>query len=75
MLQEQEPSDFVIGAGRNYSVCDLVETAFGYLDLDPGEHVTTNPALERPAEVERLVATIRRPSASSAGGPARASRS
>lgn len=56
MMQADELSDFVIGTGEDHSVRDLVEAAFGYLDLDPAEHVRTDPALERPAEVERLVA-------------------
>jgi len=56
MMQRDEPSDFVIGTGIDHSVRDLVEIAFDYLDLDPAEHVHTDPALERPAEVERLVA-------------------
>jgi len=56
MMQEDEPTDLVIGTGRDHSVRDLVEIAFGHLDLDPEDHVRTDPALERPAEVERLVA-------------------
>ena len=56
MMQEPEPGDFVIGTGEDHSVRDLVEIAFGHAGLDPGEHVRTDPALERPAEVERLVA-------------------
>ena len=56
MMQEPEPDDFVIGTGEDHSVRDLVEIAFRHLDLDPDEHVRTDVALERPAEVERLVA-------------------
>jgi len=56
MMQEDGPGDFVIGTGKDHSVRDLVQTAFGYLGLDAGDYVRTDPALERPAEVERLVA-------------------
>jgi GDPmannose 4,6-dehydratase len=56
MMQQPEPGDFVVGTGKDHSVRDLVDIAFGHLGLDPGEHVRTDPALERPAEVERLVA-------------------
>ncbi len=56
MMQRDEPSDYVIGTGVDHSVRDLVDTAFGHLDLDPTDHVNTDPALRRPAEVERLVA-------------------
>jgi GDPmannose 4,6-dehydratase len=56
MMQRDEPSDYVIGTGKDHSVRDLVEIAFDHVGLDRGEHVGTDPALERPAEVERLVA-------------------
>jgi GDPmannose 4,6-dehydratase len=56
MMQRDEPSDYVIGTGVDHSVRDLVEIAFDHVGLDPGEHVGTDLALERPAEVERLVA-------------------
>jgi GDPmannose 4,6-dehydratase len=56
MMQRDEPSDYVIGTGKDHSVRDLVEIAFDYVGLDPTAHVRTDPALERPAEVERLVA-------------------
>jgi GDPmannose 4,6-dehydratase len=56
MMQRPSPSDYVVGTGRGHSVRDLVEFAFDHLGLDPERHVRTDPALERPAEVERLVA-------------------
>ena len=43
----------MIGTGEDHSVRDLVEIAFGHVDLDPADHVRTDPALERPAEVEQ----------------------
>jgi GDPmannose 4,6-dehydratase len=56
MMQRGEPSDYVIGTGKDHSVRDLVEIAFDHAGVDPADHVRTDPALERPAEVERLVA-------------------
>ena len=34
MLQRESPSDYVIATGENHSVRELVEVAFGYVDLD-----------------------------------------
>jgi len=56
MLQRPEPRDYVIGTGVTHSVRDLVEAAFGHAGLDWREHVVTDPALMRPAEVDRLQA-------------------
>ncbi len=56
MLQQDEPRDFVIGTGVQHSVRDLVELAFGQLDLDWREHVVQDSRFMRPAEVEDLVA-------------------
>jgi GDPmannose 4,6-dehydratase len=56
MMQRDEPSDYVIGTGVDHSVRELVDIAFGYLDLDPADHIRTDATLQRPAEVERLVA-------------------
>jgi GDPmannose 4,6-dehydratase len=56
MLQRDEPDDFVIGTGVAHSVRDVVDVAFGHLDLDPEEFVRIEPSLERPAEIEEVVA-------------------
>ncbi len=56
MLQRETPQDYVIGTGVTHSVRDLVETAFGYLDLDWQEYVVQDERLIRPAEVDFLVA-------------------
>ena len=55
MLQQDEPDDYVIATGVSHSVRELVETAFGYLDLDWRKYVVQDPALTRPAEVDVLV--------------------
>ncbi|MFQ5691000.1 MAG: GDP-mannose 4,6-dehydratase [Gemmatimonadota bacterium] len=56
MLQAPEPRDFVVGTGETHSVRDVVEVAFGVLELDWREHVTQDPGLLRPAEVDHLCA-------------------
>jgi len=55
MLQQSEPDDYVVATGVSKSVRDLVEVAFAHVGLDPANHVRTDPALLRPAEVEHLV--------------------
>jgi GDPmannose 4,6-dehydratase len=55
MLQQDRPDDYVIATGISHSVRDLVEVAFGHVGLDWRKHVRLDPALIRPAEVDRLV--------------------
>jgi GDPmannose 4,6-dehydratase len=55
MLQADTADDYVVATGVTHSVQELVETAFGYVGLDWREHVRTDPALIRPAEVDLLV--------------------
>ncbi|UCD25676.1 MAG: GDP-mannose 4,6-dehydratase [Gemmatimonadota bacterium] len=56
MLQQEEPSDFVIGSGQTRSVRELVDIAFGHVGLDWQEYVEVDAAFIRPAEVEILLA-------------------
>lgn len=56
MLQQSEPTDYVIGTGETHSVRELVEEAFAYVGLDWQAHVVTDPRFVRPAEVDLLVA-------------------
>ena len=55
MLQQDRAEDYVIATGVSHSVRDLVETAFGYADLDWRAYVKSDPALLRPAEVDHLI--------------------
>lgn len=55
MLQQNTPDDFVIATGETHAVRELVETAFTHVGLDWQKHVTQDPALIRPAEVDLLV--------------------
>ena len=56
MLQEDEPTDYVVGTGVAHSVRDLVQLAFQRVDLDWQDFVQQDDSLLRPAEVEHLVA-------------------
>lgn len=55
MLQQDEPEDYVVATGVTNTVGRLVELAFEHAGLDPADHVRTDPALIRPAEVDLLV--------------------
>lgn len=55
MLQQDEPGDFVIASGKQHTVRNLCELAFGHVGLDWQQYVVTNPQLLRPAEVESLL--------------------
>jgi GDPmannose 4,6-dehydratase len=54
MLQQDTPDDYVVGTGKNHSVRDFAELAFSYAGLDYRDHVETDSALFRPAEVFTL---------------------
>jgi GDPmannose 4,6-dehydratase len=56
MLQQDEPTDFVVGTGQMHSVRDAVRIAFECADLNWEDYVVVDPALVRPAEVETLCA-------------------
>ena len=55
MLQQDQPDDYVIATGRTASVRDFCDLAFGAAGLRAADHVRTDPALLRPAEVEMLL--------------------
>src|SRR3990170_2188322 len=55
MLQQDKPDAYVIATGISHAVRDLVEVAFGHAGLDWTRHVTQNPSLMRPAEVDHLI--------------------
>jgi GDPmannose 4,6-dehydratase len=55
MLQEENPSDFVISSGQTHSVRELCELAFGHVGLDYHDYVVQDERFFRPAEVDLLV--------------------
>jgi len=54
MLQRDEPGDFVVATGRDHSVRDFLDAAFGHADLDWHDHVEVDPRYLRPTEVRHL---------------------
>jgi len=46
----------VIGTGVQHSVRDCYEIAFAHVGLDPADFVVTDKKLQRPAEVDTLLA-------------------
>jgi GDPmannose 4,6-dehydratase len=55
MLQQDEPSDFVVSTDETHSVREFCELAFGRVDLNWEDHVVIDEQFFRPAEVELLV--------------------
>ena len=55
MLQQDEPDDFVIATGLAHTVREMVEIAFTRAGLDYRDHVITDDAMKRPAEVDHLI--------------------
>lgn len=56
MLQVDAPADYVIGTGVQNSVRECYELAFARVGLEPEEFVKTDKSLQRPAEVDTLLA-------------------
>src|SRR4029078_1258563 len=55
MLEEEDPSDYVVATGEAHSVRECVEIAFDHVGLDPAEHVVLDERFLRPAEVDPLI--------------------
>src|ERR671925_703467 len=55
MLQQDEPSDYVIATGKAHSVRDCVHIAFDHVGLDPSRYVVIDERFLRPAEVDHLI--------------------
>ena len=54
MTQQPQADDYVVATGRTASVREMCEIAFAHVGLRMDDHVVIDPALLRPAEVERL---------------------
>jgi GDPmannose 4,6-dehydratase len=55
MLQNEQPTDYVIASGQTHSVEQCLKNAFGYVDLDWHDYVVQDLEFMRPAEVDLLV--------------------
>lgn len=58
MLQQNTPEDYVIGTGELHSIKDILDIAFGALDLDWKKFVRIDQALFRPLETYTWQADI-----------------
>jgi GDPmannose 4,6-dehydratase len=56
MLQQPEPTDYVVGTGATHTVRELCEVAFQHVGLDWRKFVRVDPLFVRPAEVDVLQA-------------------
>jgi GDPmannose 4,6-dehydratase len=56
ILQQEDPSDYVLGTGEAHTVREFLEEAFGYLDMDWRDYVELDPRYLRPSEVDFLLA-------------------
>ena len=54
ILQQPEPSDYVIATGETHSIRELLEIAFSEVGLDWHNYVEQDPKFMRPAEVDTL---------------------
>jgi GDPmannose 4,6-dehydratase len=55
MLQQDDASDFVVSTGEAHSVRECVEIAFDQAGLPIEQHVSSDPSMLRPAEVDHLI--------------------
>ena len=55
MLQAEEPDDYILATGETHSVRDLLDEAFGYVELDWNKYVKIDERYFRPSEVDLLL--------------------
>ena len=55
MLQQEEAEDYVIATGESHTVHELLDVAFGHVDLDWQKYVKIDPRYYRPTEVDLLI--------------------
>ena len=55
MLQQDRPDDYVVATGRTTTIREMCRIAFAHVGLEADEHITIDPHLFRPAEVDVLL--------------------
>lgn len=55
MLQQDQPSDFVVATGVGATVKDFVEASFSHVGLDWNQYVQIDKKYQRPTEVDALI--------------------
>lgn len=54
MMQQEKPDDYVIATGETHSVREMLDEAFGHLQLDWKKYVEIDPRYYRPTDVDAL---------------------
>jgi GDPmannose 4,6-dehydratase len=54
MLQQPAPEDYVIATGKQHSVREVAQVAFGHLGLEYQEHIRVDAQFFRPADIHTL---------------------
>jgi GDPmannose 4,6-dehydratase len=60
MVQQHEPSDYVICTGETQPLSAFVDEVFGALDLSAKDYVDEDPTLLRPSDIRRSVGSAAR---------------
>lgn len=60
IMQQDKPTDYVVGTGEHHSVREFLELAFSYVGLNWERYVKVDPRYFRPIDVEDLVADIKK---------------
>ena len=54
MLQQDKPDDYVVATGESHTVGEVLDVAFGTMELDWKKYVEIDPRYFRPTEVDHL---------------------
>ena len=54
MLQQENPSDYILATGTTHKLSEFLETAFQYFDLDYQKYIRLNKNFIRPNEPQKL---------------------
>lgn len=54
MLKHDKPDDYTLCTGASYSIKEILDTAFSYINKDWKDYVRINPKFFRPCEVHHL---------------------
>jgi GDPmannose 4,6-dehydratase len=60
MVQQDEPSDYVVATGETHSVREFCQLAFDHVGLNWEDHVVLDKQMLRPAEVDLLLGNPRK---------------
>jgi GDPmannose 4,6-dehydratase len=55
MLQQDEPGEYVVATGETWSIRQLLEMAFGHVNLNWQDYVAVDEKFFRPSDIHQLV--------------------